>query len=701
MKKPRIKPFDNSHPIYEEARSHCQTQFQYRGIHASSYKNKAYCSACNWLGTYQEYEKAHFVCPGCGCIDNTNGYNTIHCGTLLIDEVNNIIVFRFIGFTFWINEDGEHFEATEEYRIFTDGKEYEFCKKSGKSFSSMSTAEMSYNLAFREPDIYQYHNYDEYVQNNSFIKKLDILYDEKCSLSTIFSEIAQLAAKNDISPTCPQFKKPLPTNLELLATKYEKAHNAKHIVQKSKIGNAIQFDVWCGFCGEYHRKSEKANGYDPHLYLTCKCGERINGPQTYSSKRSLIVDMQNEINCTVLRFCEFSVTSSVIHSTNYIGIPAETTLNANINSLYFVCCYDDGNVIIFDEAGNPMTFLETEGMHFSSNIVNENIDEILNDNFVSRTGFSDFYKMSETFDMQYFFGYNRTAIADELIACNLHTLIYDIASPKVNAPAYLVKNNGKFTASMFTQEHFEDFALQNVTMDLFSVFMQIFKKDPTVTYGNFILLANASSKNYIADIYRKIPSASFEKIIHYISRLNSDEAIGPNESIALWCSYLQIAARLELDLTDDSIAYPQNLKKSYDLLTRKNRDNSYSQSAKLAYMETAKKFNVSYEDENVIIRPVASIDEYNNFKLSLMNTQTDFYQFTNSKCSLVFINKKTGLPKYLFDIDGIFVGDKFRSGTLVSILAFGNSVGYGRYRFARVIGSNPILCKLFNDNNIY
>lgn len=700
MKKPRIKMFDDSHTIWSEVLEVCRNEIRQVGVYHSSYRGTAYCSACNWEGTYDDFVKSNFTCPCCGAVEaNARGYGSNDCiekGALIIDEKDGIIVFRFIGFRFYVNDEGEHFSAHEAYRIYTNQVEYEIYRLSdGKTLKKHASSRMDYNRFFNKPDIYEHHTYDAFVNNNEFIKNLDVLH-ERVSLESVFREIALNAAKNSVEKTCPIFCKALPTSEELLETQYQHLSRIDHHLEVTTAGNAYVYNLWCGKCGKFHTTtaSKSSTGV---THASCDCGLPAirldaNSKKVYSGgERNLFIEVQECKNCVMLRFVTFSVTSSVKALAFVNGLDTNVKLDATVENVHHVCCYNDGSVAIFDTQGTPLTAIDIESLRFATDLANpEILDELMAYDNVRDTGFIEFVNATANCSIEYFFGCTCTENVQELVKANLHSLVYEIARPRIsNVPAYLLKK-GKFTASMFPQNQIDDFALSDVNLASFINFMQIFKKDPTILYSDFCTLSRIVSKSMISDLYRRVPDARFDKIRAYLSRLHCDEALDPLESIPLWCDYLSTAKHLNLNLDDEDVCYPSNLKIAIDFLHKKRRNNSITASEVLQFEETAKKVNIHYEDDRWIVKTVKTIAEHSHYKDELMTSQMSYSQSNPNRFSVVVIDAAKDMVKYLVDINGEFENDTLVGGQVSQIFEFGTTI-CGVYRCQRIIQINKAL----------
>lgn len=713
MKKPKIAPFDSMHPIWTEMFEWFKRHSTQKGVFSSTYSGKAYCASCEWKGTYEEFEKAKFTCPVCGApITNRNyGVARKERGTLIIDEKDGIVIFRFIGFSFFINEDGPNYTAEEMYRIYTDKVDYEIFKLTdGKTLRKYMKPTMEYQHCFKDVDVYEHHNYDAHVYDNDFIKQLDIL-DENTVLEDIFSEIAKKAAKNSVMKICPKFAKPMPTPDFLLKTNFDGFTIIESHVEKNVYGQVATYDAWCGKCGKFHTKNlpvSQNSAIGGSVSFDCDCGigriyvgnNRLvdftrGRPNTY-------IDVQFEKDCTVLRYTNFTVSSTAVADVFLHGKDCGVKHSATIKQVYYVCCFSDGTVTIYNEQYEPLTQLDIQNVEIVDDVANDDIASILeNDKFVCDTGFVDFGKNHGNFSLGYFFGYMQTENAKELVACNLQSLIFDFIRPSATSiPAYLAKNNGKFSASMFSQEQIDDFALHFVQLDYFVGFMQIFKKDPTVIYGDYCVLCDASGKNFVSEVYRRIPDVRFDDVYNYISYLNSEEALAPVDSVPLWCNYLNIAKNLHLDMSKKDVVFPKSLKMSIDILARNSRESGITIENANVYAETAKKVNISCEDERWSVKVVKDMHEFDKYRTALMNSQNVFAKDKPDRFTLIVSDLQRNCIKYLIDIEGTFVNDELVSGRLVQFYAFGNTFIHGRYQYDRILKTITPLAKIFQQYNI-
>jgi Zn finger protein HypA/HybF involved in hydrogenase expression len=441
MKKPRIKAFDSSHPIWEDVRDWMIERYATTGVFFERYNNAAHCNTCGWQGSYTAYENHRYVCPACGEKHYRQYSHPNYAGALIIDKKSDILIFRFIGFKHQHTAMGPSFEAYEILRIYTDEKEYEIQKSSGSTFKKCDYTSLIGCPELAEKDIYPYHTYDANLHGNPFVESLDILFEE-VPLSKVYETIAQNAATNNIAKTCPKFAKPLPNTTEVLNTNYTVSIAENH-VDIRRQGNAAQVDAWCGTCGTHASKTFHLN--QTFLTVECpRCGSKMNASSQRNSsstngigKQNLIIDVQQDKQCTTLRYCAFTVRKSVITPT-VIGVKAELTATAELQSVYYVCCFADGEVTVFDKDGNPITYMEESNIIFANICLNPDVYEtIKDDEFVKQTGYIDYIDKENDYSFQYFLGYMRSEVAKELVSHNLHGLIADIAKRSVTLPAYL------------------------------------------------------------------------------------------------------------------------------------------------------------------------------------------------------------------------------------------------------------------------
>ena len=687
--------------------------FEMEVLH-SSYRDTAFCSCCHWKGSYNELEANGFICPHCQTRAKTSSYaQTKHDGALLIDLVKgkkdgekDIIAFRFIGFDYGISSEGIIFDYSEEYRILTDGTEYALYRNTGSSFVKMSSADMRAYPYFNSNDIFEHHYYAQDIGNHKFEKELDVLYETDIRLNDIFTKIALLAAKTGIEKTCPTFNAPLPSINSLSTENYDKANIIVDYAREGIISNTHLYHLWCGHCGKYYVKSAPADSkslgyrYNSYARARCSCGRSVSSSIEQSAP-FLHLDVQKEKNCSILRFCEFLVTSSVMQSSAIVDYDANIQKKVEITNVYYVCCYSDQTVLVFDRNGNPMTHLEIDKRNFATKCTNPDVYEILkNDAFITNTGYPEFTKLFNNYSIEYFFGCTKTEISSTLTECNLHSLIFNLTKTKTNLPAYLSKKSSKFSSSIFSKEQISDFALNSITLDNFVSYMQILKKDSSVLYSDFLLLYQICTKSAIMEIYRKIPNIKFASIISYITRLNQEEALSPAESIPVWSNYLKLASQLGIDLSVDKNAFPDSLRKAADILSKENRENSYTDEEKEQYRKNAEKVSyISYTKDNFSIRPVKDRDELRHFKDLLLTAQSPYRKLSPNGFSLVVFNNRTQKPEFVVDIDGDFVDNQLISGQTCTIYSFGGAYSDYRRR-AEQFNDNPVIKHIYKQYNI-
>ena len=676
MKKPKIKAFDSTHPIWEEVRDWMIERYATTGVFFDKSHNTAYCTTCGWHGSYTAYENHQYVCPACSEKKYQQFKYPNYAGALIIDKKDNIVIFRFIGFQHRHTAMGPSFTAYEMFRIYTDEKEYEIHKSSGNTFKKCDHVTLSYCPELAEKDIYPYHTYDANLHGNAFVESLSILFEE-APLAKVFETIAQNAAVNNIAKTCPKFVQPLPDATTMLNTNYIVSVAENHI-EVRKQGNATLVDAWCAHCGTHTAKTFPPN--QTYMNVPCtNCGNKIPASSQHNSssrngtnKHNLIIDVQFDKQCTTLRYCTFTVTKSVITPT-IAGVNAQLAIVAEVASVYYACCFADGEVIVFDSKGNPITYMEEANIVFANTCLNPDIyEKIKDDEFIKETGYVDYITKEDDWSFKYFLGYMRSEVAKELTMYNLHGLIADISQHDITLPTFLEKKK-KFPATLFTEEHKEDFGNHNVRFETFCNFMQAFKKDSTIFYSDYLAMEKFCSKSNIAEIYRRIPDACLHDVLQYLSYLNVYEGLPPTESVSIWCNYLKTANRNDADMTDKNIAYPKGLKVALDVEITKWRQKQYTEQEINEFAETAQKVPLSFENERWKMSVIKTIDEYRHYSAALCHQSNAYDSFNLDEFAMLIFDKKKNAPTAIVHICGYFVNNKLASGSITKVYTFGNT----------------------------
>jgi hypothetical protein len=161
-----------------------------------------------------------------------------------------------------------------------------------------------------------------------------------------------------------------------------------------------------------------------------------------------------------------------------------------------------------------------------------------------------------------------------------------------------------------------------------------------------------------------------------------------------------MANALGIDLDKEENAFPNSLKKEYDIISRTTRENRFSEKQRSEYELTAKNVHIDENDGVYHVRPVANISEYNKFKASLMNNQQLHNRTSPTLFTLVVFDLVKNRTKFLIEIEGHFENGVYKRGTLITVLGFGNSNEFVGYRYKKLLAYDKRLADIFQKYNI-
>jgi hypothetical protein len=202
--------------------------------------------------------------------------------------------------------------------------------------------------------------------------------------------------------------------------------------------------------------------------------------------------------------------------------------------------------------------------------------------------------------------------------------------------------------------------------------MQAFKKDNTLFYSDYVALEKFCSKSCITEIYRRIPDLHLQNVLQYLSYLNVYEGLPPTESVSIWCQYLKIANKNNLDIANDTIAYPKNLKVMLDVEITKGRQKQYTAQEVVEFAETAKRISISFDNERWNMRTIKTIDEYLHYSAALCHQNHSYDSWQSNEFIMLIFDKKKNTPTALIHINGYFIHNQLESGYIDSVRTFGN-----------------------------
>ncbi len=373
---------------------------------------------------------------------------------------------------------------------------------------------------------------------------------------------------------CPQFDETLVSYdtskaivMHQLATKKEYAVNNNDM---------YRLHAWCTKCGKYGQKLENDRySYNNHNCPSCK-EYSANYGRVLDSVNFFVTPQEFDDGTMLLRIDEGFYKAEFVGE-HICGVDPELTYNLEINRVFYVYVMLNGKAVFFNSEGEVIdkTGIMVGGsrriqcQHYICK--DDQMELILNNKAVRRTGFVEYTKASLSLDIRYFDALQKIPSLEMISKMGLHQLVHDlIYADDKDIPGYLKKEDKGTGIKRLTKPQMQSLIQSDCHLAQFVAYMQVAKKDTEALYEDFHWISSRSHSRHVLDVLRvKIPNMTVKKMREYLDHVDEAQCCTVSESAQLWADYVRMLRDLECDLTDKHLVFPNSLKREHDKAARK------------------------------------------------------------------------------------------------------------------------------------
>ncbi len=393
----------------------------------------------------------------------------------------------------------------------------------------------------------------------------------KLGMGDLYAKIkTQGTVMEETTISCPEFDESLVSYdtsraiiMHQIATKKEFAVNNN---------NMYRLHTWCTKCGKYGQILE--NGTYSYVSHSCpNCKEyfgRLDRPNFF------ITPQEYDDGTMLLRIDEGFYRAEFVGE-HICGVDPEITYKLEINRVIYVYVLLSGKAVFFNDKGEVIdkTGIPTSvGREFQSQhyiCSDKQLECIMNNKAVKRTGFVEYTKACDRIDIRYFDALIKIPSLEMISKMGLSALVHDlIYADEKDIPGYLKKEDKGTGIKRLNKTQMQDLVQSECRLSSLASYMQIVKKDKEALYSDFQWIAGSSHSRHIIDVFRvKIPNMTMKKMREYLEYVDEAQCCPVRESAQLWADYVRMLRDLDCDLTDKHLIFPNSLKREHDKAARK------------------------------------------------------------------------------------------------------------------------------------
>ena len=373
---------------------------------------------------------------------------------------------------------------------------------------------------------------------------------------------------------CPEFDETLVSYdtskaivMHQLATKKEYAVNNNDM---------YRLHAWCTKCGKYGQKLENDRySYNNHNCPSCK-EYSANYGRVLDSVNFFVTPQEFDDGTMLLRIDEGFYKAEFVGE-HICGVDPELTYNLEINRVFYVYVMLTGKAVFFNSEGEVIDKTgimvggsrRIECQHYICK--DDQMELIMNNKAVKRTGFVEYTKASLSLDIRYFDALQKIPSLEMISKIGLHQLVHDlIYADDKDIPGYLKKEDKGTGIKRLTKPQMQSLIQSDCHLSQFVAYMQVAKKDTEALYEDFHWISSRSHSRHVLDVLRvKIPNMTVKKMREYLDHVDEAQCCTVGESAQLWADYVRMLRDLDCDLTDKHLIFPNSLKREHDKAARK------------------------------------------------------------------------------------------------------------------------------------
>ncbi len=556
------------------ARSRCDDMIYY-----DEYGTKGvfYCTKCK--NSFVFSGAGDLLCPHCSndrFRKSTRNSDTGHLFRI-IEEIEGFIVLKDIAVSYREDpREGPILTVCDDCCIVIQGEEAGYFECSTREVDD-TEEKIWRRVKIKRNSHYYRHSksvktvlpYDGAIDENEMVKGVRLMLGNR-PLYTIFEELMEMMEKpeEESEDVCPEFEDSLVShNIDDAQISYGLHRQEEKVSGEVNIRRIHQ---WCAKCGRYSLDIETRQYNSGTGCKHCKNSGSDFGLNYFISPQEL------DDGRMLLKIEECYV-RRVTEGKHIIGEDKEPVTHLQLDRTEYVLLDLQGKAHLYDENGKPINRLSIKVKKYDYHRAkflysDEQRDLILNNTAVKRTGFVEFYNRTQSMNMRYFNAMQVSPYIEMFSKMGLSCLVDDIMfeDDESKLPAYLKKVDAKCPFKKLTKPQMREIIEHDCRLERFIQYLQVFKKDPLVSYTDFDWLASHSNARLVLDALRvEVPGLSVKKMQEYITHVDDAQCCRPEESVQLWADYLRMLKNLDCDLTDSALVYPNSLKREHDKASRK------------------------------------------------------------------------------------------------------------------------------------
>lgn len=561
-----------------------------------------FCLRCNTGAEAQN--TGAIVCPKCG---NTrirqNNSNDKYKRFRVVERVEDCIVIKDIEMTVRETMKGIEMKIVDTDAIVLQDTDFGYFEyRRIEKYNEAAGRKWS---RVKNPPAYRYTRgdlacsiLDETVYEDSLFKVIssDVFGGTMHDMFTKLKKLAQSVEGEFIQ--CPEFDE------TLIKYDFSEALIVGDIVSKQestdRYSQVVRTHIWCSACGKY---TSVVSGNSTYMSKSCpSCHAYQSTLCAVENKKNYVVTPQEYEDGTMLIRYDEVIYKAVIENPE-VGVDPVVQYKSEITKVGYIYVTLDGKAHFFDQHFKPTDrtgiYERTDRTRVQKYLCGTaQIELIMNNKAVKRTGFVEHYKGRGELDLKYFDALTRIPHLEMLSKMNMGDLVYDlIYKEDKDIPAYLRTPGKDPGIKSMSKPQIKSLTSSRCNLSMFIPYMQVLKKDPEAIYDDFLWLNDHSHHRHVLDILRVgIPGMTVAKIRDYVERVDDAQCCAPGESMQLWSDYLRMLKTLECDLTDKYLIYPNSLKREHDKAARKITQ-VRNEKTNEAFRKRAKE-NERYEWEN-------------------------------------------------------------------------------------------------------
>ncbi len=617
------------------------------------YSSKGVFHCMNCKTDFKAPTEGELVCPRCDNKKIRKSRMDSHVGITYrrVEEVDGFIVIKDTQIHYRESVDaGIKVYAEDDSCIVIQGKDIGYFELNTQYRDGVNVGVWT-RVKFKKGKYYRYDRYtknllpyDEALLENEMMMKLSEFLNHYALYSAYENVMDDSKTTNEESDECPEFDESL---ISYDMNKINTYHQLYTHNENMGVGTNIKrIHQWCTRCGKYslhiETRTYATGGCCPH------CRDEKSVPSMENGVNYFFTPQEFDDGRLLLRIDE-GYSRAFSDDKRIIGQDINVETFFEIRCRWYVLFDLQGKTHIYDENKSPITKFLCKIERYSLNYnafqcKEEHLQTILNNTAVKRTGFVEYYNRTKVLNFKYFEAMQKIPYLEMFskigLACLVDDLIFEKDEDKI--PGYIKKIDDKCPFKKLTKPQMRELVENDCHLTTFVNFIQVFKKDPLVSYDDFYYLSSHSNARLVLDALRVgVPGLTVRKMREYIGYVDDAQCCVPSESVQLWVDYLRMLKTLECDLSDSSLVYTNSLKREHDKATRKAEQVKDKKIAEQFKARAEKNEWCEWENKDFcVIVPHEITELYEEGRKLHHCVGTYGKMVANGSCTIAFIRRK-------------------------------------------------------------